>query len=119
MQALRGWTISVGLLLVATAANAQGVAPQDASRPHYLAASDFREPYADAQPAPPPPPRVIYGAPAYGPQGYGPQGQGYGAPEYGPGYYGGPPLLPPTEVYAVLRHNGFSPLGVPRLRGLF
>jgi hypothetical protein len=27
--------------------------------------------------------------------------------------------MPPTEVYAVLRENGFSPLGVPRLRGLF
>jgi len=117
MQALRGWTISVGLLLVATAANAQGAPPQDTGRPGYRPASDFSEPYADVQPAPPP--RVIYGAPAYGPQGYGPQGQGYGAPENGPGYYGGPPLLPPTEVYAVLRHNGFSPLGVPRLRGLF
>ena len=28
-------------------------------------------------------------------------------------------MLPPTEVYAVLRENGFSPLGAPRLRGLF
>jgi hypothetical protein len=116
MQALRGWTISVGLLLVATAANAQGAPPQDAARSGYRATSDFSEPYADVQPAPVPPPRVIYGAPAYGRQGYGPQGDG--APEYGPGY-GGPPLLPPTEVYAVLRQNGFSPLGVPRLRGLF
>jgi hypothetical protein len=115
MQALRGWTISVGLLFVATAANAQGAPPQDAGRSGYRAASDFSEPYADAPPAPPP--RVIYGAPAYGRQGYGPQG--YGAPEYGPGNYGGPPLLPPTEIYAVLRQNGFSPLGVPRLRGLF
>jgi hypothetical protein len=111
MQALRGWTISVGLLLVATAASAQGAPPQDTGRPGYRATSDFSEPYADAQPAPVPPPRVLYGAPAYGQQGYGP-------PEYGPGY-GGPPLLPPTEIYAVLRQNGFSPLGVPRLRGLF
>jgi hypothetical protein len=30
----------------------------------------------------------------------------------------GPMLLPPQEVYAVLRDNGFSPLGIPRLRGL-
>ena len=66
MTAFRGWTISVGLLLVATAANAQGTAPQDASRPLYQAASDFSEPYADAPPAPPP---RVYGAPAYGPQG--------------------------------------------------
>ena len=36
----------------------------------------------------------------------------------GPSEYGAP-LLPPTEVYAVLRENGFSPLGAPRLRGLF
>ena len=28
------------------------------------------------------------------------------------------PLLPPQEVYAVLRDNGFSPLGVPHQRGL-
>jgi hypothetical protein len=34
-----------------------------------------------------------------------------------PGY--GPTLLPPQEVYTVLRENGFSPLGVPRLRGPF
>ena len=26
-------------------------------------------------------------------------------------------LLPSTEVYTVLRENGFSPLGIPRLRG--
>jgi hypothetical protein len=38
-------------------------------------------------------------------------------PQYGPGVP--PDLLPPREVYAVLRENGFSPLGVPRLRGLF
>ena len=99
MQALRGWTITVGLLLAATAANAQG-APQDAGRSGYLAASDLSGPYADA---PPPPPRVIYGAPDYG-NGYG----GYG-----------PAVLPPREVYAVLRENGFSPLGAPRLRGMF
>jgi hypothetical protein len=114
MTAFRGWTISVGLLLAATAANAQGAPPQGAERSGYLAASDFGAPYADV----PPPPRVIYGSPDYGPRGpdYGPRG--YGAPEYGAGY-GGPPLLPPTEVYAVLRQNGFSPLGAPRLRGLF
>ena len=29
----------------------------------------------------------------------------------------GPSLLPSTEVYSVLRDNGFSPLGIPRLRG--
>ena len=34
------------------------------------------------------------------------------APRYGPS------LLPPTEVYTVLRENGFLPLGIPRQRGL-
>jgi hypothetical protein len=42
-------------------------------------------------------------------------------PQYAPepryGYSPGPGLLPSTEVYAVLRDNGFSPLGIPRLRG--
>ncbi len=33
-----------------------------------------------------------------------------------PGY--GPTLLPAPEVYTVLRENGFSPLGVPQLRGV-
>ena len=30
----------------------------------------------------------------------------------------GPVLLPPQEVYTVLRESGFSPLGVPQQRGL-
>ena len=34
------------------------------------------------------------------------------APRYGPA------LLPPTEVYTVLRENGFLPLGIPQQRGL-
>jgi hypothetical protein len=76
MKAFKGWTISVGLLLVATAANAQRAAPQDTSRPHYSAASDFSGPYGDVPPGP------AVAAPAYGPQGYGPQG--YGA-QVGPG----------------------------------
>ena len=53
MKAFRGWTMSVGLLLAATAANAQEAAPQDASRPPMQPASDFNGPYADV----PPPPR--------------------------------------------------------------
>jgi hypothetical protein len=31
----------------------------------------------------------------------------------------GPILLPPPEVYTVVRENGFSPLGMPRQRGFF
>ena len=34
--------------------------------------------------------------------------------EPGPRYGYGPSLLPSTEVYAVLRDNGFSPLGIPQ-----
>jgi hypothetical protein len=30
----------------------------------------------------------------------------------------GPTLLPAPEVYTVLRESGFSPLGIPQLRGL-
>jgi hypothetical protein len=33
-----------------------------------------------------------------------------------PGY--GPRLLPPLEVYTILRESGFSPLGIPQQRGL-
>ena len=59
-----------------------------------MAASDVDAPYAVA-------PRPVPG-PHYGP---------------GPRYGYGPSLLPSTEVYSVLRDNGFSPLGIPRLRG--
>ena len=82
-------SLAAGLALLAGAAQAQ--APG-----RYTAASDFDAPYAVAPHAVP-----------------GPQ---YGAgPRYG--YGPGPGLLPSIEVYAVLRDNGFSPLGIPRLRG--
>src|SRR5579863_4537523 len=112
MKAFRGWAVTAGLVFAATAANAQS-APQQAGPPRYQAASDIEGPYADV----PPPPPVIT-APAYGPRAYGPPPAYRSGPaEYGPAY--GASLLPPTEIYAVLRDNGFSPLGVPRLRGLF
>jgi hypothetical protein len=112
MKAFRGWAITAGLVLASAAANAQSAPPQQAGPARYQAASDIEGPYADA---PPPLPR----APAYGPPAaYGPPPAYRAGPaEYGPAY--GAPLLPPTEVYAVLRENGFSPLGAPRLRGLF
>ena len=54
----------------------------------------------------------------------GPYERPYGAvppappPVYNYGGYGPPPgLMPMPEVYAVLRDNGFSPLGVPHQRG--
>jgi hypothetical protein len=80
-------SLAAGLVLLAGSAQAQVRGP-------YTAASDFDAPYAVA---PPPVP-----GPHYGP---GPRA-GYG-----------PSLLPSTEVYSVLRDNGFSPLGIPRLRG--
>jgi hypothetical protein len=88
MKLLTG-SLAAGLVLLAGAAQAQVPG-------RYTAASDFDAPYAAAPPVVP--------GPRYEP------GPRYG---YGPG----PGLLPSTEVYAVLRDNGFLPLGIPRLRG--
>jgi hypothetical protein len=95
MKFFTGCVAAAALALVATAAEAQVLA-NGAARGPYVAVSDFDGPYGPAEAAPPPPPRY-----------------GYGYDERGPA----PALLPATEVYAVLRDNGFSPLGVPRLRG--
>ncbi|MBV9461513.1 MAG: hypothetical protein JO141_28925 [Bradyrhizobium sp.] len=97
MMRFKGWAITAGLVLAATAANAQGLAPPDAGRPSYRSVSDFDGPgpYGAMPPPPPPGPPPVY--------------------NYG-GY--GPPLMPLQEVYAVLRDNGFSPLGVPHQRGM-
>jgi hypothetical protein len=90
------WAGAAGLVLAATAANAQ-VLGDSGPRPRYRAVSDLDGPYA-------PPPAVP--APGYG---------------YGYGYepVPGPALLAAQEIYAVLRENGFSPLGAPHLRGYF
>ena len=82
------FTGSLAAGLLLLAAGAQAQVPYGNGRSPYAAASDFDAPYAAA-------PHEIPG------------------PRYG---YG-PSLLPSTEVYAVLRDNGFSPLGIPRLRG--
>jgi hypothetical protein len=102
MRLSAGWAVSAMLVAAATAANAQ--AP---GRAQYQAASDFEGPYVGGPPPGPAP--GYYGVrPEYGPPAaYAPP------PGYGP-----PPLLPPQEVYAVLRDNGFSPLGAPYQRGL-
>ncbi|NOJ48633.1 hypothetical protein [Bradyrhizobium archetypum] len=88
-------SLAAGLILLAGGAQAQVPG-------RYTAASDFDAPYAVAPP-------VVHG-PRYAP-----------GPDYVPGpqygYAPGPGLLPSTEVYSVLRDNGFSPLGIPRLRG--
>jgi hypothetical protein len=79
MKLFTGWAVLAGLILAATAANAQ------TSR--YSLVSDVDGPYA-AMPREAPPPR-----------------------------YGGPMLLPPHEVYTIVRESGFSPLGIPQQRG--
>lgn len=95
MKFFTGCVAAATLVLAVTAADAQVLV-----RSPYVAASDFDGPYGPPS-APPPPPRPAYG-------------YGYGSPY---GYEQAPGLLPATEVYAVLRENGFSPLGIPRLRG--
>jgi hypothetical protein len=93
MKFFTGCVAAATLALAATAAEAQ-VPAKGLSGGTFVAVSDFDGPYAQ----PEAPPRYGYG---------------YGYEERGVG----PALLPATEVYAVLRDNGFSPLGIPRLRG--
>jgi hypothetical protein len=95
MKFFTGCVLAAGLVLVAAAAQAQ-VAPDGAGRPAYTPASDV-------------------GAPTPGP--YAAMPPEAPRPGYGPGYGNGPTLLPPIEVYTVVRESGFSPLGVPHLRG--
>jgi hypothetical protein len=90
MKLYTGWVMSAGLVLAATAAHAQTLAPYGIGRSPYAAVSDFDGPYA----------AVPQEAPA---------------PRY---YPYGPALLPPPEIYAIVRQSGFSPLGIPHQRGL-
>jgi hypothetical protein len=87
MKRRAGWVVSAGLVLATTAANAGMLAPTEVGGPAIVKVSDFGGPYAALPPEGPMLPR----------------------------YEGA--LLPPQEVYAVLRETGFSPLGIPRLRG--
>jgi hypothetical protein len=88
MKLFTGWAVSAGLVLMAAAAHAQVVAPYEIGRSPYSVVSDVDGPYAGMPPEAPP-------------------------PRYG---YG-PALMPATEVYTVLRENGFLPLGIPQQRG--
>ncbi len=89
MKRVFGLATVAGLVFAATAANAQMLAP-------YRAVSDFDGPYERPYGAVPPAPPPAYNYGAYGPTAG---------------------LMPVPEVYAVLRDNGFSPLGVPHQRG--
>jgi hypothetical protein len=88
MKLFSGWVLSAGLVLMAGAANAQMLVPNDVGGLPYATVSDIDGPYAAMRPEDVPP-RT------------------------------GPMLLPAREVYTVVRENGFSPLGIPRQRGLF
>ncbi|HLG80850.1 MAG TPA: hypothetical protein VKY22_07525 [Bradyrhizobium sp.] len=107
MKLLAGCVVSAGLVLAGFSANAQKLESHGAGQSPYQNVSDFEEPYGGMPPAPPPygaPPLAPYGAPP----AYGPPGVPYGYE---------PALMPPHEVYAVLRENGFLPLGIPRRQG--
>lgn len=86
---LTGWVVSAGLVLTASGAHAQMQPLHDLINLPATVVSDFGGPGPYA--AMPPDAPV-------------------------PGY--GPRLMPPIEVYTVVRENGFSPLGVPQQRGL-
>jgi hypothetical protein len=87
MRLFTGWVMAAGLVFASAAANAQVRAP-------YSLASDIDGPYANV--------RGSYAAVL---------------PEAPPRPADGPRLLPPLEVYTVLREGRFSPLGIPKLRG--
>jgi hypothetical protein len=110
MKLFTGWVLAAGLALTATAASAQVAGPSrvsDFTGPYvdgpYRGGPYYASPPAEVAPPPPLPPRY----------GYGP-GPGYGG--YGPGYAPAA-LVPPHEVYNIIREAGFSPLGIPRQRG--
>ncbi|AWM04477.1 hypothetical protein [Bradyrhizobium amphicarpaeae] len=113
MKFFTGCVAAATLVLAVSAGHRQVLAQVPANgiaRGAVIPVSDFDGPYAPGYAAPPMRPR-------YG-QGYN-QGYGYNQ-DYGYNYgydERGPALLPSTEVYAVLRESGFSPLGIPRLRG--
>jgi hypothetical protein len=102
MKLLMGWVMSAGLALTAATANAQTLTPYGIGNSPYTEVSDVGGPYEGMLPEAREP-------------GY--PGPRYEVPRYGEPRYG-LTLLAPTEVYAILRENGFSPLGVPYQRGL-
>lgn len=91
MKFVVGCLAATGLIL-ASAAQAQVLPPMRGD----VRVSDFEEPgpYGSM-----PPPRIYVPGPRYG-DGYAPS------------------VLPPHEIYAVIREAGFSPLGAPQQRGL-
>jgi hypothetical protein len=110
MKLFTGSMLAAGLVLGASAAQAQMPGPHRVSdfNGPYGDAPYSSEPYYRSEPYYPPPPPVAVPAP--------PPRYGYGG-GYGYDYAPAPALLPPHEVYAIIREAGFSPLGIPRQRG--
>ena len=100
MKLLAGCAVSAGLLVATWSANAQTLAFYGPGQAPYQTVSDFDEPYGAESPAPLP----QGAAPPYAP----PPGMPYGYD---------PALIAPHEIYAVLRDNGFRPLGFPHRQG--
>ncbi|MBR1147770.1 hypothetical protein JQ567_31220 [Bradyrhizobium sp. AUGA SZCCT0431] len=113
MKFFTGWVFAAGTVLATTAAQAQVPAPYEAGRSPYYSVSDIGDPYY-APPRYAPPAQDPGFAPRAQYPGFAPSAQ-YPGPRYG--YGQGPMLLPPTEVYTVVRESGFSPLGIPQQRG--
>ncbi|MCC8966560.1 hypothetical protein H8A95_30585, partial [Bradyrhizobium sp. Pear76] len=88
MKLFTGSVAAAALALSAASAQAQLATSARIGSPSFVRVSDMGGPYA-AMPEVPPPPR-------------------YGRV---------PSLLPPVEVYTVLRENGYLPLGAPEQRG--
>jgi len=90
MKLFTGWAVSAGLVFLTAAANAQAVTPQVLAPTAIGPATRVSDVGAPYAAMPPEAP----------PPGYGPR------------------LLPPMEVYTIVRESGFSPLGIPQQRGL-
>jgi hypothetical protein len=89
MKLFTGWVISAGLVLIAT-----GAATAQTLAPTDGGSPTYSRVSDVAGPSEAMPPEAM--VPRYGPM-----------------------LLPPQEVYTVVRENGFSPLGIPQQRGVF
>jgi hypothetical protein len=88
MKLFVGLLASAGVLVSAAAADAQVLVPYRVGAGATVLVSDFREPYAAMPPEMAPPPRY------------------------------GMEILPPREVFRIVREMGFQPLGAPQQRGM-
>jgi hypothetical protein len=106
MKLFTGWVLAAGLVCAGSAADAQMLSP-------YSRASDFGGPYSEAPYGRPYSEAPYRGGPYYA----APPQEVPAPPRYGYGYGAAPALLPPHEIYNIIREAGFSPLGIPQQRG--